>query len=218
MRTSAGYFFMDYEKPSLTWPEHLVTLKQQGLVVSPSDYHYLPLISFHRLSSYFGVFYQSNQTKFDIGTTFTKVWQLYEFDRELRLLVSDAVERIEVAFRTALSETMSSQYGSHWFMQPHLFKNHIVYQRFIEKARQACQDNHDEELKHYYSRYDSPAFPPSWILVEKLSFGTCSNLFRNLQSVKDRKQISQVWGYHPTLIASWIDALRYTLDSVVFEV
>lgn len=103
MRTSAGYLFMDYIKPSLTWPEHLAVLEQQGLLLPPLPTHYLSLVSFHRLSPYFGVHYQPKEQYFLVGTTFNQVWQLYEFNRELRLLVSDAIERIEIICIVALA-------------------------------------------------------------------------------------------------------------------
>lgn len=210
MRTSAGYLFMDYKKSSRSWPEHLSTLEKQGLILSSSDPHYFSLVSFHRLSPYFAVFYLLNDSQFTQNTTFAEIWQLYEFDRGLRLLLSDAIERIEVAFRTTLSESMCNEYGAHWFMQEALFKNAAAHQRFLKKAAEVCQDKRDEELKHYYSRYHNPHLPPSWVLIEKLSFGTCSNLFRSLKFTQDKKKISQLFGYHPTLIASWIDAVRYT--------
>ncbi len=211
MRTSAGYLFMDvYQKPPLDWTDQVALLRQKGLFIESRDTYLLRTVSFHRLSPYLAIFYLPNIDKFKQNVSFTAVWQLYEFDRELRLLVSDAIERIEVAFRTALSENMSMKYGSHWFENETLFKQTGTYQRLMEKVRQVCLYERDEEIQRYYSRYHKPNYPPSWILFEKLSFGTCSNLFRNIKTTLDRRMVSDVFGYHPTIFASWIDALRYT--------
>ncbi|MGV9584799.1 Abi family protein [Nocardia farcinica] len=54
---------------------------------------------------------------FRAGTGFDDVVDLYVFDRALRLLVMDALERVEVAVRAALTDHMSTTYGdSHWYI------------------------------------------------------------------------------------------------------
>jgi len=45
------------------------------------------------------------------NTTFEAVWQRDAFDRHLRLLAMDTVERIEVAVRTRLSYSLAHQSG-----------------------------------------------------------------------------------------------------------
>lgn len=51
---------------------------------------------------------------FTPGTTWNDINSLYRFDRKLRLLVFDAIERIEIALRTKLIYQLSLKYGSHW--------------------------------------------------------------------------------------------------------
>ena len=211
MRTSAGYLFMGiYKKPPFEWAQQLESLIQKGLVIDEPAHSCFKLVSYQRFSGYLAAFYLPERNSFRDDTTFERAWELYEFDRELRLLVLDAIERIEVAFRTALSETMSMEYSSHWFLQAELFKNPERYKLFIKKAKEASRDPHDAELRRYYARYSQPDYPPSWLLFEKLSFGVCTNLFRNLKHVKDRRAVSKWFGYHPTVLASWIESIRYT--------
>ena len=51
---------------------------------------------------------------FKTGTTWDMIYNLYVFDRKLRLLVFDAIERLEVAIRTQIIYQLSHKYGSHW--------------------------------------------------------------------------------------------------------
>ena len=51
---------------------------------------------------------------FKKGITWDCVYNLYVFDRKLRLLVFDAIERLEVAIRTQIIYQLSHKYGSHW--------------------------------------------------------------------------------------------------------
>ena len=212
MRTTAGYFFMAiYQKPPLTIPQVLEHLKAQGLSYEPTALtQKLSLVSYHRLSAYFTTFYLADSQDFQPEVTFDDIWQLYEFDRLLRHLVSEALEPIEVAFRTAISEKLSHQYGTHWFLKPELFKQPAFQSKLTIQMKDICSLGSDPDIKRYMSRYSEPLLPPSWLMVEKLSFGACVNIFRYLKHLKDKKAISSLFDYHPTALESWFEALRYT--------
>lgn len=65
----------------------------------------LAVVSFERLSGYWHPFL-TDQERFKDGTTFEIVWERYAFDRRLRLLIFDAIERIEVCLKTQLSQVL----------------------------------------------------------------------------------------------------------------
>jgi len=92
---------MHYLKAALSFPDQLAQLQQRGLHVTDPDraLHWLRRVSYYRLSAYFLPF--KNGESFRPGTEFNDVAGLYIFDRKLRLLVLDAIERIEVALRTS---------------------------------------------------------------------------------------------------------------------
>lgn len=46
--------------------------------------------------------------------------------------------------------------------------------------------------------------------MECLSFGKITSLFRNLATLKDKKSISDIFGYHPRVVESTLEPLRYT--------
>lgn len=213
-----GLFFMrkpnSYNKSALSPETLLKNLKNQGLIITDYQHAFncLKTVSYHRLTYYFEPFmlHPHGQQKFKLQTAYEEIWRLYEFDRELRLLVSDALERIEVAFRTAISDSMSIQYNPHWYMKSEHFKNQKIYYQFKNQINEICEREKQFAMKHYFDKYDYPQLPPSWIIIEHLSFGSCTSAFRNLKLLSDRKAICKIFGYHPTAIASWIDALRYT--------
>lgn len=71
--------------------------------------HGLQYIGYYRLSAY-ALSYQDCTLPgkpFRPGATFDQIVDLYRFDRELRLLVLDAIERIEVALRSTLNNEMA---------------------------------------------------------------------------------------------------------------
>lgn len=72
---------------------------------------YLQQISYYRLSAYF-LPYQKTKDVFDDNTTFEKIIHTYAFDRELRLLIFDCIERIEVAIRTQFIYQLAIKYNN----------------------------------------------------------------------------------------------------------
>ena len=92
-----------YTKEPLTFEQQADRLIRRGmqgdreLIVAR-----LASVNYYRLSGYCYPFRNLDDT-FRPGTTFAAVWQRYVFDRRLRLLVMDAIERIEVAVRFQLA-------------------------------------------------------------------------------------------------------------------
>ncbi len=202
-----------YVKPPLNLEEQLGLLMNRGLAVSSPEraLHYLRFIGYYRLSGYCRYYQQNLSHEFYPGTTFDSVLKLYIFDRELRLLVMDAVERIEVAVRSCISNTMSESYGAHWFMDKSLFHNHRKHDELLGKIR-AATGNYDRQegfLKSYYQKYDQPDIPPSWMMAEVMSFGTWSSLFANLKSRQDQRAICAPFDIDPRIMKSWLHSLNY---------
>ena len=156
----------------------------------------------------------------DYRCVYSNLWRIYVFDRELRLIISDALERIEVALRTSLSNTMASRHGATWYLEDECFgkKWFIPNKRTHESpadyfkydVNKICRDQKEELIKHYFSKYDVPPSPPSWMLMECLSFGKCTSLFRYLKKANDKSAISEVFGFHPRVVESCLEPLRYT--------
>ena len=61
----------------------------------------LAVVSAHRLAEYWEPFVGADG-RFVEGATFDRVWARYAFDRRLRLLLFDAIERIEVCLKSQL--------------------------------------------------------------------------------------------------------------------
>jgi abortive infection bacteriophage resistance protein len=96
---------MKFEKPSVSIPDQIALLKARGMAVPDPKHaaHCLQHISYYRLRVYWLRFENAppagGEHGFKAGTSFDDVLELYIFDRRLRLLVMDAIERIEVSLR-----------------------------------------------------------------------------------------------------------------------
>ena len=210
-----------YNKPPKTFQEQLQQLKERNLSVEDDSkaLAYLSQISYYRLSAYF-LPYQQKKDWFDNGTTFKQIIDTYAFDRELRLLVFDCIERIEVAIRTQFIYCMSIHYNnSHWqdnkqlFITPfydqigNLRDPYSDFQNIISNAKTARRP--EVFIKHYTEEYYKPANPPSWMCFELLTIGEMSHIYRGLKNNDDKKRIAQKFDLHYNVFTSWVHSITY---------
>ncbi|GAA1243680.1 Abi family protein [Prauserella halophila] len=212
-----------YEKPPLTLDELMALLSDRGLHIPDPEKtgRYLRHIGYYRLSPYTIPFQQRDRRPdhvFRPGTSFEDVLDLYVFDRALRLLVMDALERIEVAVRAALTDHMSTAHGgSHWYMAPSHFKNRDKHTTLLRIVREGCEDQlrrapdvddgslvHPSALEHYLTTYCTPDLPPSWLMVETLTIGQLDNTIRNLRRRGDQTAIAAGVGLTAPVLDSWM--------------
>ncbi|WP_313060011.1 Abi family protein [Pseudomonas rhodesiae] len=74
---------------------------------------------------------EDNDHRFRDGSQFRQLTRLYDFDRRLRLLTMDAIERVEIASRAVISNHMGPAHGSHWYIDPRMFHQMFDHQRLL---------------------------------------------------------------------------------------
>ena len=90
--------------------ENLVNLlESRGLQICDRNkaIQYLDNIGYYRLSAYMYPLLKMPKTAhlYKEGSTFKKVMMLYRFDKKLRLLMFNEIEKIEIAIRRAVMQT-----------------------------------------------------------------------------------------------------------------
>jgi len=233
MRTSVGFFMSrsdrKYDKPPLTIEQMVDLLESRNLGIPDKERacRYLRYINYYRLSGY-GYLFEEPHTggarshRFCDGTTFDHILDIYVFDRHLRLLAMDAIERIEVGIRTTLAYEMSHQYGDgHWLLNDTLFTESDDFKHaellgrirgetaFTAEEGTERHQRREPFITHYYQNYDTPELPPSWMLIEVLPLGTWSKVYANLKVSKDRKRVARVLDLPPATLKSWLHSLTY---------
>ena len=163
------------------------------------------------------------QDAFKDGTTWDMVYDLYVFDRKLRLLVFDAIERLEIAIRTQIIYQLSHKYGSHWQDRPEIFNSPVtrtkrdgkevtidVYAEIQKHIREQLHNNRAEVfIQHYCNKYDDPENPPSWMSVEIMYFNHLSRICGGLRQRADVNGIAAYFGLPPQRLCSWLHTINY---------
>ncbi|MFW6224166.1 MAG: Abi family protein [Bacteroidota bacterium] len=202
---------MKYNKPAISINDQIGKLRARGLRVdNPEEAAvYLSNISYYRLRAYTYP-YQDNAVAdhpFIGEVSFGDIIALYTFDRKLRLLVFDAIEKIEIAFRTRIIYEWAMQYGSHWHTRPELFRNPIYFAKNFASLEKEIRRANETFLEHYQQKYDEPATPPAWMSLEVASLGLLSMMFKNLKRSKQKKEVARHFGLLDVeLLENWMQS------------
>jgi abortive infection bacteriophage resistance protein len=232
---------MTYAKPWLTINDQLAKLSSRGMQVSDEAraLDYLERIGYYRLSGYWYDFRLRSAycpldektggkpkkvrierpvlDEFKPGTRFQDAVDLYVFDKKLRLLVLDALERIEVALRVDLSHRLGEKdlFG---YLKPALFHDNFavkinpatgltLHHDWLSKHAGLIVRSRETFMTHNKEKYGLPV--AIWVACEVWDFGCMSTLFSGLQTA-DQNAIARSYGVEDgRVFASWLRSLNY---------
>lgn len=195
-----------FTKPATTYAQQVAKLQQRGMVVGDpqSAEFYLQHLNYYRLGAYWLPF-ESNHATHALrpGTRFEDVLNLYVFDRELRLLVLDAIERVEVSVRSQWAFQMAHFHGAHGHLDPALAFRNDRWQKNLAKLTTEVDRSDETFIKHLNGTY-AEALPPVWAVCEVMSLGLLSRWYDNLKPMPTRRAISAIYGVDEKVLESWL--------------
>lgn len=182
-----------FSKRALTTTEQVTLLQQRGMQIDQPLHAAACLgqINYYRLGAYWLPFEADHATHgFRPGTTFEQVLRLYAFDRELRLLILDAIECVEVAVRTRWAYEMAHRHGAHGYMDAGLAKSRPLWEKNLTTLSTEISRSDEVFIAHYRQRYSQPALPPVWVACEVMSLGLLSRWYAQLGPAATRQAIA----------------------------
>src|SRR3972149_486438 len=218
---------MKYTKPPLSFEEQAKLLLDRGLLVTDETelLKYLSTVNYYRLSGYLYPFKQidpvTGKESFFPDTKFSTIVKRYEFDRKLRLLLMDAIERIEVAIlRTQFVEKFTLTYGTFGYTEHKNFKPEFPRDEFRKSLEAISFDekrSSEEFIKRYRSKYNEEPFLAFWMAAEIMSFGQLYTLYkyshREIQIL-----IAKKYDLPAIVLDSWLLTLLYIRNACAHHV
>lgn len=226
----------EYKKKWLSYEEQYTHLSQRGM--SFDNYPIekalkkLEFIGYYRLSGYSHAFRKSpSEDHFIEGTKFKDIIELYKFDRKLKLLLLDAIERIEVAVRSCLAYQLSqksvcfidsdsnfkldriitSNNNRRINRQKNGQDNHLTVRRVLNNLRNKVAEklksrSNEPAIEHLLSTYKKPY--PLWITIQIFDFSDLCDLYQIID-LDLAKEISKKFGVtSPSTFSSWLQSIR----------
>ena len=224
---------MAYDRPWKSFDEQLALLTTRGMCVTNDQAakNYLERVGYYRLSGYWYpfrqfVFLQDPSTgsfsakaldQFHPNTHFSDAVKLYLFDKVLRLLVLDALERVEVALRVDIAHLLGER-SAFAYLDSQQFHPSFANKKFrgvpaFESWQKkylglVSRSKKKEEFVHHYLKTHGEQLP-IWVAIEVWDFGAMSQLFA-MMKVKDQTKIAAKYGVTDFMVfASWLRSLNH---------
>lgn len=234
---------MAYDKPWKSYDDQLNQLIQRGLIVTHRNkaLEYLRRIGYYRLSGYWFPFRERSGDccplvaptgrrkfkrgdkdnlvldTFKYGASFENAVDLYVFDKKLRMLAMDALERIEIALRVDISYSLGKK-DPFAYLKPELLFDGFAkklnektgltrHHEWLTRQAGLISRTREEFITHNKTKYGFPL--PIWVVSEIWDFGTMSILFDGLLEA-DQNEISTKYRLsNGRVFASWLRSLNY---------
>jgi len=201
---------MEYIKPALSLIEQVSLLQDRGLIITDQAkaMRYLEHIGYYRLSAYMIPFYQdkvAHQFKDDVS--FENVLNLYIFDRKLRLLILEAIERIEISFRSNIINIFASELEPYAYLKPEYFDTRYQHDWLTHKISNEIDKSSEAFIQHYKNKYTQPKLPPIWMALHLLTFKEISVFHSKITSTAVKQKIAEAYGLKEPVLESWMRSL-----------
>lgn len=179
---------------------------------------YLSRISYFRLKYYWiDMLDESTDNDFLEDARFDNVVERYEFDKQLREILFNAIEIVEVGLRTKVINILAHQADSGlWYLDSNLFENKTYYNDFVLELKYEFGRSTEPFARTYienHSCWDEESLngdnPDAWIIFETASFGTLSKMYKNIKAqLPARSAIANEFGlYSAKDLSSWLEAI-----------
>ncbi|MDR0993762.1 MAG: Abi family protein [Verrucomicrobiota bacterium] len=200
-----------FTKKPLPLEEQLELLRQRGLVVLDESLALRCLAhhNYYRLSVYripFSV--PEKPDRFKPGTTFNDLWSLYDFDRSLCALVTEATKQIEISARSQWAYRLAHAYGPMAYENQDVFHDNTHHQKCLAELDKALKQSHEAFVAHHKKKYGMEHLP-IWAACEVMSFGTLSRFYHNIRRNGDRKCIAGQYRLSAAVFSSVLHHMVY---------
>ena len=201
---------MQYVKGALSFEAQADRLISRGLQADRDALiRRLSAVSYYRLSGYLYPFRREDSDDFIDGASLALVWDRYCFDRRLRVLLLDVIERVEVAVRTQLVYHFAHTYGPFGYCDENNLPDLSVvdYIKWRENLLAETSRSKEAFIKHFSKKYgDCHRNLPIWMLSELMSMGSMLTFYRGVGG-EIASQVANHFGLPKELLLSWLRSL-----------
>ncbi|NER00847.1 MAG: Abi family protein [Cyanothece sp. SIO2G6] len=198
-----------YDKDWLPVSDQVQKLESNGLIVADKSAaeKFLRHLNYYRFSGY-GLAFEESRHKFVPDTTFEQLRQAYEFDRNLRDLIYESMEVIELDVRTTVAYSFGKKYQAFGHIDSANFFRTFQHGDWIVKLREETERSRERFVEHFKNTYSEYPDLPIWVATEIMSFGALSKMIEGMHR-DDQKYIAQRYGIQPQTFTSCLHHLVY---------
>ena len=219
LRTTSG-LFMSWGKTmgtkehptAMDIPAQIENLKASRLIITDEEEaaRILQRISYYRLIKAYGPSFKDKETGiYHRDTTFSQIYQVYQFDNRLRHLLILPLQEIEITFRCQISNYFCVKYGPLGHLDPSNFDPAASFNELEAKINQCLsQSEQSPIIQHFQNEYIDGKVP-LYAAVEVFTFGALAKFYSSMK-LDDRKYIASLYeNVNEHYLSSWLVSIGY---------
>ncbi|EIJ69282.1 Abi-like protein [Fusobacterium necrophorum subsp. funduliforme ATCC 51357] len=222
-----------YEKQHKTMEELLQIFIDRGMKVNKTDQalQRLSHINYYKMKEFAKPYYkrQTDGTYKYEKIAFEQVLNRFYQDKNLRVYLLHAIEKIEISFKTKIAYVLGRKHGAfgyldfkNWCNKDKFIKQHIVEKELTFKRRILDLLEIPKKLKKedkiinckntiiqdFFEENPDCIFPPVWMVIEILTFGDVLNLYKWM-SEKNKEEIAKYYECGADEFETWLRTLKF---------
>ncbi len=152
--------------------------------------------------------------KYKQGVVFDKIIKIYEFDREIRALLFEIIEEIEIRIKTQIASIFAEKYGAMGYLDKNNFNDKHNKEKFDEKIKKSkVEHKKTYVIKHYEEKYEGCI--PIWVIMNFFTTGMLDYFYADMK-LTDKKKIAKQNNYKTEQsLMSWLRCLRDIRNRIV---
>ena len=201
-------------KEYLNIDELIKVIKDKGIIINNEEYvrSILKQNNYYVIMGYKNLFTQNGKYKKEVS--FENIYNLYCFDRKLKLLLLNSLLDIENIIKTSITNRFCSIYG--FKETDYLDKNNFnINHTYIDKTfnifeKQIAEKSNDNLAVAYYKKTYN--FIPLWVISKVLSFGLLKEIYAIMKD-EDKKAINnEISNFDDMKIKSLFNSMQLLVD------
>ena len=209
-------------KPHKEYHQQLELLLSRGMLIKDNDraMRKLSQVGYYRLSGFWytsriirasdeGLSFRSDD--FLSGTSFEQAYDLYLFDKKLRLIMMDALERIEIHIRSVIAHEVGRNDPLAYRNESYINQRFLTdgspstFDKWLSKQDQKIRESRDECIMWHLGQNKEIPF---WVAVETWDFGQMSKYYAMLNGGMQAKIIKRFGLDNKQTLSKWLKCLN----------
>ena len=208
-------------KPPLGPAEQIAHLEAKGLVIEDPNaaIQAIQTVGFYRFKGFALSFRnpESPMRRYMPGTRFGDVLKVRDTDNRLRSDLFTGIQQLEPMIRSAITESWCIRHGATWYGDVKHFRSETEHERQLNTwlnnfRRQASRESF---VKRFITVHGPNALPPSWMLLEVITIGDLSHMYRQLRPSPEKTRIANHFGLKSTnIFEEWLHCMSHLRNVV----
>jgi len=209
---------MSYKKEHKTFEEQIEIFKERGMYINNKEkaVKRLEHISYYKIKEFSKIYFKNDRYE---KISIEEVIKRFYTDKNIRMYLLHAIEKVELSFKTKFSYLLGKKYGAFGYLN---FSNWCNKKGNVEavrekleleekslktKLKEMIKKGDNSILKDFFRDNKGEEFPPVWIFMEILTFGEVLHLF-NLMSRKNKEIVASHFNTDVQTLYSWMKNLK----------